>query len=247
MKKWLLHIAAACLVIVFSGLLLMYRSAGVKHRQKFTCTGVDICVTDSALNSFISAADVKGYLDAEYGKYIGCKIDSVNLTAIENVLKGKTAVLNSEAYVTKDGKLNIVIQQRKPAVRFIGKNGGFYADENGETFPLQKTYASYVPVVDGYIPSIQDSIYIKKIVKFINHLEGSSRWKNKIVQMSADSTGNLTLIPREGQERFLIGQPDEFEAKMERMELYYSHIVPEKGNNTYRHVDLRYNDQIICK
>lgn len=247
MKKWLIHISAAGIVIVFAVLMLMYRSIGSAHRQGLECKGVSICVTDSAMNSFISCSDVKRYLDTEYGTYTGCRIDSVDLNSIEDILKGKTAVLNSEVYVTKDGLLNISIEQRKPAVRFIGKNGGFYADENGETFPLQKTYSSYVPVIDGDIPSENDSICIRKMVRLVNYLENSSRWKNKIVQISTDSTGNLTLIPREGQEKFIFGQAEDIENKMDRMTLYYSHIIPEKGSKAYRSVDLRYDNQIICK
>jgi cell division protein FtsQ len=247
MKKWLIHISAAGIVIVFAVLMLMYRSIGSAHRQGLECKGVSICVTDSAMNSFISCSDVKKYLDTEYGTYTGCRIDSVDLDSIEDILKGKTAVLNSEVYVTKDGLLNISIEQRKPAVRFIGKNGGFYADENGETFPLQKTYSSYVPVIDGDIPSENDSICIRKMVRLVNYLENSSRWKNKIVQISTDSTGNLTLIPREGQEKFIFGQAEDIENKMDRMTLYYSHIIPEKGSKAYRSVDLRYDNQIICK
>ncbi|MBO7222278.1 MAG: hypothetical protein J6V37_04430, partial [Clostridia bacterium] len=64
-------------------------------------------MTDSIQNSFISASDVKKYLDSEYGTYVGCQIDSVDLLAIETILNSKTAVLNSDVYVTKDGLLNI--------------------------------------------------------------------------------------------------------------------------------------------
>lgn len=247
MKKWLLHIAAVSLVIIFAGLMFVYHRAGVGHRESVTCTGVEICITDSTLNSFISSSDAKRYIDTEYGKYTGCQIDSINLADIEKILDSKTAVLNSEAFITKDGKLNITIEQRKPAVRFIGKEGGFYADSNGETFPLQKTYASYVPVIDGSIPSEKDSLRIGKLVRFVNYLEESPRWKNKFVQMSSDSTGNLTLIPREGQEKFIFGQPEEIEKKLMRLEMYYGYIIPGKGEKAYRSVDLRYDDQIICK
>ena len=247
MKRWILHIAAVALMITFIGLMLVYRSVGIKHRKNVQCTGVAICVTDSIQNSFISASDVKKYLDSEYGTYVGCQIDSVDLLAIETILNSKTAVLNSDVYVTKDGLLNITIQQRKPAVRFLGSSKGFYADENGETFPLQNTFSSYVPVIDGHIPAENDSIYIRNVIKLVKYLENSPRWKNKIVQMAADSTGNLTLVPREGQEKFLFGQPEDIERKMERMQMYYSHIVPEKGSKSYKKVDLRYTDQIICK
>ena len=247
MKKWLLHIAAASLVILFAGLMFVYHRAGVGHRESVTCTGVEICITDSTLNSFISSSDAKRYIDTEYGKYTGCQIDSIDLANIEKILDSKTAVLNSQAYITKDGKLNITIKQRKPAVRFLGEDGGYYADANSETFPIQKTYASYVPIVDGCIPSETDSLQIRKIVYFISCLEASPRWKNRFVQFTVDTNGNLTLIPREGQEKFIFGQPEDIEEKLKRLEMYYTHIIPEKGEKTYRSVDLRYDDQIICK
>ena len=247
MKKWLLHIAAVSLVIIFAGLVFVYHHAGTGHRQGVKCTGIEICIIDSTVNSFISAADVKKYLDAEYGQYVGSQIDSIDLACIEKILDSKTAVLNSEAFITKDGKLNIAIEQRKPAVRFLGESGGYYADVNGETFPIQKTYASYVPIVDGCIPLESDCLRIQKIVNFINHLEASQKWKNKFVQFTSDRNGNLTLIPRNGQEKFIFGQPEDIEAKLKRLEMYYTHIVPEKGEKAYRNVDLRFNDQIICK
>lgn len=230
----------------FAVLAFMFHKAGKMHRNAILCNAVNIEVTDSTVNSFISAKDVKHYLDLEYGKYIGCAIDSVDLDKIENILKTKTAVLKSDAFVTKDGVLNITIRQRKPVVRFIGKDKSFYADADGETFPIQKTYASYVHIVDGVIPSEKDSSYIKKIVRLVNHLE-SGIWKNKIVQIRLDSASNLTLFPREGQERFIFGQPIDIEGKTDRMELYYKNIIPEKGSKRYNTVDVRYNNQIICK
>ena len=84
MKKWLLHIAAVSIVVIFAGLLIVYHSAGARHREALTCTGVSICVTDSTLNSFISSADVKKYLDAEYGNMYTREIESFCDSLINN-------------------------------------------------------------------------------------------------------------------------------------------------------------------
>lgn len=228
-------------------LFVVYHNTGRTHRKHIVCTEMDVVVADSLLNSFVLAADVKDFLNDEYGECIGVPVDSIDLNSIEHILNSKSAVLSSEAYVTRDGKLNIEVKQRKPIVRFVGKDGGYYADRFGRAFPLQSTYASRVQAVDGCIPAMTDTSGIERIVRLINFIEDSAEWKNKIVSISVDSTGNLTLIPRKGKERFLFGQPEDIEAKMERMKLYYTSIVPATDSSRYSTVNLKYSEQIICK
>ena len=59
--------------------------------------------------------------------------------------------------------------------------------------------------------------------------------------------GDIALIPRKGKEIFIIGQPTSLEEKFEKMGKYYKVIIPEKGSDAYRTVDLRYRGQIVCK
>ena len=228
-------------------LFVVYHNTGETHRKHIVCTEVDVVVADSLLNCFVLAADVKDFLNDEYGECIGVPVDSIDLNSIEHILNSKSAVLSSEAYVTRNGKLKIEVKQRKPIVRFVGKNGGYYADRFGRAFPLQSTYASRVQAVDGCIPAMTDTSGIERIVRLINFIEDSDEWKNKIVSISVDSTGNLTLIPRKGKERFLFGQPEDIEAKMERMKLYYTSIIPATDSSRYSTVNLKYSGQIICK
>ena len=55
------------------------------------------------------------------------------------------------------------------------------------------------------------------------------------------------MIPRTGKERFIFGQPDRFDEKFDRMKKYYTAVVPEKGSDKYKEVDLRFKGQIICR
>lgn len=247
MKKFLLYMLSAACVIIGACLIVVYHNYGQSHRKNITCTEVNVVVVDSLQNSFVLAADVKKFLSQEYGECIGEAIDSLNLDTIEAILESKSAVLVSEAYVTRNGILNITVTQRKPIVRFIGKNSGYYADEYGRSFPLQTTYASHVQSVDGYIPDITDTVHIERIVNLVNFIERSSDWRDKIVNISVDSTGNLTLIPRKGQEKFLFGQPDNIAEKLEKMKLYYTSIIPATDSSRYTTVDVKYSGQIICK
>ena len=242
---------AACIIVAFT--------AGANSRKSLTCTGIRVAVLDSMQNSFVSRADVKGYLDKEYGRYIGTVIDSIDLTRIEDIIDGRSAVLNSQAYVTRDGILHVDVTQRKPVVRFQKSDGGFYADAEGYIFPLQKSYASHVQIIDGNIPLAANSGYkgaiedpkekawFESMMRVVNYIEGSRTWKDKIVQISVDEGRDLILIPREGGEKFLFGQPADIEEKFRKMEKYYTHIIPAKGEGHYRTVDLKYRGQIVCR
>ena len=212
---------AACMVISFT--------AGADYRKSIRCTGLEVVILDSTRNSFVTKADVKGYIEKEYGKYLDVALDSIDLVGIEKIVDGRSAVRKSQAYVTKDGILHVDVTQRRPVVRFQKSGGGFYADEEGYIFPLQRTYASHVQVVDGNIPLAADSGYkgaiedpkekewFERVMNVINYIDGSRTWKDKIVQISVDAKGDLILVPREGKELFLFGHPVDIEEKFEKM------------------------------
>ncbi len=247
--------AATLLAVCLAGAYL----AGVSNREPLKCKGLNVEIADSASNSFVTVSDVKKYLDKEYGGYIGMPLDSIDLAKIEKIVDGRSAVYKSQAYTTRDGMLNVTVTQRTPIVRFQKADGGFYADAEGYLFPLQSSYASRVQVVDGEIPLKANSGYkgeiedekerewLHKVLEVINFMETSKKWQDKIVQITVSDGGELTLVPREGGEKFLFGQPEDIRGKFAKMELYYSHILPEKGSGKYRTVSVEYDNQIVCK
>ena len=239
-------IIVICAVAVAACMTAAY-FAGKSSRKPLGCKGLNVVIADSTCNSFVSKDDVRKFLDKEYGTYMDVLLDSLDLDRMEKVLEARSAINKTEAYVTKDCILNIRVTQRRPAVRFQGPGWGYYADAEGRTFPLQSSYASYVPVVDGHIPPMTDSIRIVNTTAMVNYLESSELWKEKFVQITIGSKGDITLIPRKGKERFIIGQPSGIEEKAKKMEMYYTHIVPAKGDGHYRTVDLRFDGQIVCR
>lgn len=239
-------IVIVCAILVAAGLAASY-IAGLYVRKPLKCESLNIIITDSTSNCFVSKADITKYLDKEYGKYKDLPLDSLNLDKIEQLLEGKSAINTAEAFTTKDGRLNIMVSQRRPAVRFQGINNGYYADAEGRTFPLQKSYASYVPVVDGNIPQMTDTVKVIRTTAMVNYLENSPIWKGKFVQIRIDDKGDIILVPREGKERFIIGQPFNIEEKAKKMEMFYTHIVPAKGSGYYKTIDLRFDGQIVCR
>lgn len=259
MKRILKYILLGCCGALLVACIILAFTAGQNSRKAIRCQGLEVVILDSTRNSFVSAKDVKGYLDKEYGKYVGQVIDSIDLVRVEDIIDGRSAVLKSQAYVTKDGMLHVTVTQRKPVVRFQKSDGGFYADAEGFIFPLQRSYASHVQVIDGNIPLAANSGYkgaitdpkekewFERMMDVVNYIEGSRTWKDKIVQISVDAKSDLILIPREGNEKFMFGQPVNIDEKFRKMEKYYTHIVPAKGSGFYKTIDLKYDGQIVCR
>lgn len=233
--------------------------AGQARRRPVKCIGLEVTVLDSMENGFVSRKDVRRFLDKEYGSFIGESIDSIDLVRIEDIIDGRSAVRKSQAFVTRDGILHINVTQRKPVVRFQKKDGGFYADAEGFIFPLQNSFASHVQIIDGEIPLAANSGYkgsiddpkerewFRKVMEVVTFIGNDRTWNGKIVQISVEKGGDLILVPREGKEKFLFGQPEDIADKFDKMEKYYTHIIPAKGEGHYRTVDLKYKGQIVCR
>jgi hypothetical protein len=68
-----------------------------------------------------------------------------------------------------------------------------------------------------------------------------------VEKISVGAGGEVELKMKEGKERFIIGYPDQIEAKFGKIGKYYSHILPSLDNVQYKSVNLKYNKQIICR
>ena len=259
MKRALKYTVIICAAIALCAMISASILAGKAQRAPLKCTGLDVVITDSLVNDFVSAADVKKFIGKEYGEYIGVNLDSLDLAEIERIVDGRSAVMKSQAYVTKDGILHVSVTQRKPVVRFQKPEGGFYADADGFVFPLQSSYASHVHIVDGEVPinmksghkgmieNPKEKEWFEKVMNVVNFIEGSKVWKDRIVQIHVDNGGELILIPREGKERFNIGQPVNIKDKFDMMATYYTAIAANREGQAYRTVTLKYDGQIVCR
>ena len=227
------------------------------HRHGIACADVDIRVPQE--QSFVSEQDVKDYLRKNYGAYIGERIDSLDLRKMESVLDSRSAIRKSQAWTTQDGILHIKITQREPSVRFQKGSHGYYADDRGYIFPLQKTWEAPVPVVEGNLPleipegycgeplSESDAQWISGVLDLLGQMSRSKFWTENLKQLSVSERGDLVIIPLEGRERFILGDSSRPEEKLSLVEDYYKYIQPSKDPGTYATVNVKYPGQIICR
>ena len=150
MKKTVAYVLAALLSVLFCvGMVLLYRN--MRQEQALTtCNQLEVSFSDTL--RFVSEEDIREYLDTRYGTYIGQRLDSVQLSRIEDLLAERSAVQSGQAWTTSDGVLHVLVTQRAPVLRIQDGRRSFYVDADGGIFPPHETYIASVPPVEGTIP-----------------------------------------------------------------------------------------------
>ena len=257
MKPVVRTIIAASAAVACLFLWLVGDRMAAESRREVTCNGLDVRIADSLDRKFITPDDIRDWM-ADYGTYLGQRLDSVDLRRVETVIDGKSAVRKSQAWLTDDGVLHVSITQREPVIRFQSASGGYYADADGFLFPLQNRHTVRVPVVDGALPlhlgqgykgipqTEEERTWVLSMLELVRWLGARAEWNDLVCQITAQKDGNLVLVPREGSERFLFGTPTGIPGKFDRIQKYYESIAPSR-EKPYRLVDVRYEGQIICK
>lgn len=85
------------------------------------------------------------------------------------------------------------------------------------------------------------------MIGLLDYIENSKTWKDAIVQITSDADGSLTLVPSEGEEKFIFGYPERWKEKFRKIEQYYEYIASREEGKKYKTVNVRYKGQIICR
>lgn len=243
-------LAALLLAALVMALILSRRDQNAR-----CCSRIEVSVTDSL--RLMDDEQIIGFVRETYGECVGLRLDSIDLKAVERALESRSAVLDSQVWSTPDGVMHIELNQRMPVIRFQGAKAKMYADASGCIFPLESAHPVQVPVVDGAIPiemtdgfkgEVEDErgrLWMNRMLDLAKYMSGTV-WEENISQINVLKNGDLVMIPREGREVFVFGEPTDIAGKFGRMEKYYTHILPDKGKGYYGRVSVKYKGQIIC-
>lgn len=257
MSNRLKYLLTGVIIAAFCALMTLLALNDNLRQSRVVCRGLQVEFADSL--KFVTEDDIIGFLDKQYGSYVGQPLDSVDLARIEKVLEGKGAVMNSEAWTTGDGMLHISITQRVPAIRFQKDDLGFYADETGFIFPLHKSFAADVPLIEGNIPvtinpgfkgeleSAEEKQWVIDILGLVRSLDKARNLKGRFSSVSVNKAGDIVITAVQGGEKIIFGSPRDAGAKFARLEKYYTHILPAMGEGYYKSINIKYNGQIICR
>src|SRR5690606_24948940 len=106
-----------------------------------------------------------------------------------------------------------------------------------------------VPVITGFPSSVRkikrDSLLIDDVKRIATYLYNHDFWSAQTGQVDITGDRNFEIIPVIGDHIIMIGKAENFEAKLDRVLLFYKKVLAKTGFNKYSVVDARFNNQVV--
>ncbi|MDY0315865.1 MAG: hypothetical protein RBR32_12390 [Bacteroidales bacterium] len=190
-------------------------------------------------------------------------LDSVNIAnldfnKIEEFLENIPYVKNAEVYNNLDGGINIELIQRNPVMRVITEQVNLYIDEDCNPMPLSENYTAQLVVLTGNLENEffyeenkstpnRQGLSLLELFNFVNFLNSHDLWASQVEQIYINENGDIELVPRLGNHVIILGNLENYEYKLKKIETLYL-----KGFNIvdwekYSIINLKYSNQVICK
>ncbi len=206
------------------------------------CKDIVINIIDSVDAPYLKKYEVERSLVKESKQILDKPFGDINTLNVERIISQNPIVRKVSCYKTPSGSVRIDIYQRNPIARVMGVDGDFFVDDDGAIMPVTNNYTAYVPIVSGYVTKETATKDILGLVKFIN---ADEFWRAQITQIHVLSNKEIELIPRVGKHTILLGEIDEYDKKLNKLLLFYEKGLSKKGWNTYKAINLKYDNQVI--
>lgn len=240
------------MVLWSTAIILISISFGfsIKQSQQLKCSGVKVDITDSIREKFLRSDDIRQWVNRNYPTIFGQPLGSLNLRKIEDGLRKLQSIEVVEVYPNVDdngvrsfGVLVVKIEQRKPVFRVDGAGHAFYMDKFGKVIDWSPRFTPRVLIVGGVVSS---DFARKKLLPLVNFINNDAFWSAQIDQIYVNAVGDLSMIPRVGEQLILFGDPEDFQIKFRNLKALYTEGFKNGGWSIYKTINVGFHNQIVC-
>ena len=176
-----------------------------------------------------------------------------NADIIEKNILANPFVKEIKLYQDLSNKLIVDLVQYQPIARLVFENKkDFYIDLHGNIFPTSTKFSERVLLIHtddniNYdLKNINSTDYGKKIFTMINYIINDTFLSKIISEIDINYDKNIIIYPQVSKQKIIFGYPEQIDVKFDKLMLFYKKILPAKGWNTYKTVNLKFKNQIIC-
>lgn len=248
--KTLLQVAIAAVI-----LLSLFGFAN-SNQGNMRVKKAEVFVKQSYDNYFIDEKDVMALMTKDGHETLEDEaFKKLSFKEMERRIKENLFVEDVEVYRDVKGILYAKVKQRTPIAR-IARSWGkdFYLDEKGNVFPISDKFTARVLIMDGpYMNRLLSKGFKKEesnkaYLEFIKRIVSDEFLRTQIHQISVDNLGRIIMYQQVGAQVIEFGYPDETtDLKFEKLKIFYDRILPVKGWNAYKKVNLNFDKQIVCE
>lgn len=238
MKKAGPYILSGCLFVY----LIIVLTFATTKLGEIKCKDLQVVVDNTGGNAFIDEDEVAEVIKRGYGNIINANIVTIDKDSMEQVLIQNPVIKSAQVYYSLDGNFHVEITQRKPVLRVMS-GGGYYVDEDGKVMPLSGKYSARVVVATG---NVSKKFACNGLYPFVMKLRDDEFWDALIEQIVVKDQEEVSLIPKVGNFRIVIGSLERVDQKMENLRLFLQKGIALRGWNVYKEINLKFENQIVC-
>ncbi|NJK82467.1 MAG: hypothetical protein HC912_00220 [Saprospiraceae bacterium] len=243
--------------VCFLLILALSVTSAVQRKKSSICEDIQVKIkkTTQADSTLITQKDVMDIMANSFEEAIlGNRLERIDIGRMELILERNPFVKIADVFIDSKNIIHIEIEQRTPMMRIMDSDGrNYYLDAEGNYMPTSPHYTARVPVITGFIPAhIPDFLArkqygLKDIFELMTLLNNDLFYKALIEQVHVSQNGDIILIPKMGKQQILFGHYVQPEEKLSRLSIFYNEALPHEGWDKYKLIDIRFNNQIVCR
>jgi cell division protein FtsQ len=244
--KILLVIAAVCTVT----LLIGFSSDTFSSNR---CKEIVIKINNADEHYFVNKQDIESLITKNGSdQLVGRLFEKIDLREIERRVLRNKQIKSCQAFRGIEGNLSLDIEQHIPIARILMEDGreDIYVDADGGFFPLSERYSARILLLSGEyfrnLPNLKSKRQ-EKILHFLNLINEDTFLKAQFTQLDVAKNGDVSIVPLVGKHIIEFGEPSNIENRLNRLKIFYNQILPVQGWDSFSHVSVKYDGQIVCK
>jgi cell division protein FtsQ len=254
MLKWQQWIKNLSLALGLLVLLICIVQVEKKYNQQ-RCKRIQVSIIPIAAQPFIDEKAILTYLNAKAAfPLYNSPLRQINTKELEYIIKSHNFVQECSVYKSWQGSLKITILPRCILARVINNapEPDCYIDTTGMIVPLSAAYTPRVLLIESKkkyklnsnilaTPAGQDLLNMLKIIT------EDPFWKAQITHISITQQNEWILSTQFSRHKIYFGQAENMLSKMKKLKLFYEVILPYKGWDAYKRINLKFDNQIVCE
>jgi cell division protein FtsQ len=238
-------------ILVGAGMSMLLVAA-ISKKNNDLVSRVFIQITGVQNNYFIDKEDVVHILEGVYrNKLEGAKLNSLDLTLMEETLEKDKWIRNAELFFDNNNVLQVNISEKEPIARIISTTGNsFYLGDQLERLPLSDKFSARLPVFTNFpsdvmVLSKSDSALLLEIKILSEYIGAHPFWMAQIDQVDITPSNTFELVPKLGNQVIRFGSVDFYQEKFNNLLAFYKKVQTRVSWNRYSIVDIQFRNQVV--
>ena len=165
----------------------------------------------------------------------------IDLYMLEEQVLENPYVEKVSLFITVDGNLNTVIQQREPIARILDGNSSYYVDSQAVKVPISENYSARVPVITG----ISNENEVSRLIVLLNKIVEDNFLSKEIIGIELKAQNEYMFTVRSGNYRINFGDLTEIDSKIKKLKAFYSKVFLDSTIHKYKTINIKYHNQVV--